>query len=88
MIFLPSNDSNFLPSIQIGVDYGLLFQGVYKGGELMAFGVSPAFGLRGGFSAIIDQDYQIDLLLKTPVLSFVSNRLEISIGFVNFDCVL
>lgn len=81
MIFLPSNDNNFIPSIQIGVDYGVLFQGVHKGGEQIAFGISPTFGLRGGFSAIIDQDYQIDLLLKAPVLSFVSNRLGISIGF-------
>lgn len=81
MIFLPSNDSNFLPSIQIGVDYGLLFQGVYKGGELMAFGVSPAFGLRGGFSAIINQDYQIDFLFRAPVGSLISDRFGISLGF-------
>lgn len=81
MIFLPSNDSNFIPSIQLGVDLSLLFQGVYKGRELMAFGVSPTLGVRGGFSAIINQDYQIDFLLRAPVGSFISNRFGLSLGF-------
>lgn len=81
MIFLPSNDSNFIPSIQLGVDLSLLFQGVYRGREQVAFGVSPALGVRGGFSAIINQDYQIDLLLKAPVGSFISNRFGLNLGF-------
>lgn len=81
LIFLPSNKSDFLPAIQLGVDLGLLFQGISKGSDLVAFGVSPAFGLRGGFSAVIDKDYQIDILLKAPISSFISHRFALSVGF-------
>lgn len=81
LIFIPSKDPNFIPAIQLGVDLTLLFQDINKGSEGIAFGVSPAFGLRGGFSAIINQDYQIDVLLKAPVGSFISNRFGVSVGF-------
>lgn len=81
MIYLPSRNVNFIPAIQLGVDMTLLFQGVYKGSECLAFGVSPALGLRGGFSAIINQDYQIDVLIKAPVGSFISENFGLSVGF-------
>lgn len=82
MIYLPSNDANFIPAIQLGVDMTLLFQSVYgNSNDAFAFGVSPSLGLRGGFSAIINQDYQIDVLLRAPVGSFISDHFGVSIGF-------
>lgn len=81
LVYLPSKNSNFIPAIQLGVDLMLLFQGIYKNNENLAFAVTPALGLRGGFSAIINKDYQIDVLIKAPVGSLISQNFGFSVGF-------
>lgn len=81
MIFLDSKDINFIPAFTVGVELGFLFQGINKGSDFVAFGASPILGLRAGFSAIVNQDYQVDALIRAPVSSFVSHHFQLSIGF-------
>lgn len=81
MIFLDSSRMDFIPAITLGIDMGFVFQGIYKGRDFVALGISPMLGLRAGFSAIVNQDYQIDVLAHAPVSSFVSHHFGLSVGF-------
>lgn len=81
MIFLNSYNPDYIPAITLGVDLGLTIHTLSKGDDCVDIGVSPLLGLRGGVSFIIDQDYQIDLLIKAPIASLVSHNFGASIGF-------